>query len=174
MCLKEPIEILESTLMTCKTLHFLVFNGVCVWCVQYSQQTNTREVWQAKLWTVKCWHWLAVGAQGYNYSGTFYSTCCEVAFASSFLSLNRDRLSVLRSHWMHNKLCLCDELHIFSAWVRLCFDVQIFEKALDEPKYSSLYAQLCHRLCDDAPNFEPPSSAVSVRFLIVFHWCNRV
>lgn len=34
----------------------------------------------------------------------------------------------------------------------------IFEKALDEPKYSSLYAQLCHRLCEDAPNFEPPSS----------------
>lgn len=34
----------------------------------------------------------------------------------------------------------------------------IFEKALDEPKYSSLYAQLCHRLSEDAPNFEPPSS----------------
>ena len=41
--------------------------------------------------------------------------------------------------------------------------MQIFEKALDEPKYSTLYAQLCHRLCDDAPNFEPPSSNVSVR-----------
>uniref|UniRef100_A0A0L8G7H1 MIF4G domain-containing protein n=1 Tax=Octopus bimaculoides TaxID=37653 RepID=A0A0L8G7H1_OCTBM len=34
----------------------------------------------------------------------------------------------------------------------------IFEKALDEPKYSSLYAQLCHRLCKDAPNFDHSSS----------------
>ncbi|XP_013394414.1 eukaryotic translation initiation factor 4 gamma 2 [Lingula anatina] len=34
----------------------------------------------------------------------------------------------------------------------------IFEKSLDEPKYSSLYAQLCQRLCEDAPNFEPASS----------------
>jgi translation initiation factor 4G len=37
----------------------------------------------------------------------------------------------------------------------------IFEKALDEPKYSSLYAHLCHRLCEDSPNFEPPSSSIS-------------
>ncbi|KAK6973350.1 eukaryotic translation initiation factor 4 gamma 2 [Biomphalaria glabrata] len=34
----------------------------------------------------------------------------------------------------------------------------IFEKALEEPKYSSLYAQLCHRLCEDSPNFDPPSN----------------
>ena len=40
--------------------------------------------------------------------------------------------------------------------------IQIFEKALDEPKYSSLYATLCHRLCEDAPNFEPPDSKISV------------
>ncbi|XP_046748420.1 eukaryotic translation initiation factor 4 gamma 2 isoform X1 [Diprion similis] len=31
----------------------------------------------------------------------------------------------------------------------------IFDKALDEPKYSSMYAQLCKRLSDEAPNFEP-------------------
>lgn len=31
----------------------------------------------------------------------------------------------------------------------------IFEKALDEPKYSSMYAQLCRRLSEEAPNFEP-------------------
>lgn len=31
----------------------------------------------------------------------------------------------------------------------------IFEKALDEPKYSSMYAQLCKRLSKEAPNFEP-------------------
>lgn len=30
----------------------------------------------------------------------------------------------------------------------------IFEKALDEPKYSSMYAQLCKRLSKEAPNFE--------------------
>ena len=30
----------------------------------------------------------------------------------------------------------------------------LFEKALDEPKYSSMYAQLCKRLSIDAPNFD--------------------
>lgn len=34
----------------------------------------------------------------------------------------------------------------------------IFEKALDEPKYSSMYAQLCKRLSEEAPNFEPSST----------------
>ena len=33
--------------------------------------------------------------------------------------------------------------------------ILIFEKALDEPKYSSMYAQLCKRLSEEAPNFEP-------------------
>lgn len=37
----------------------------------------------------------------------------------------------------------------------------IFEKALDEPKYSSMYAQLCRRLSEEAPNFEPPSTSNS-------------
>ena len=32
--------------------------------------------------------------------------------------------------------------------------MQIFEKALDEPKYSSMYAQLCKRLSEEAANFE--------------------
>ncbi|CAG9092117.1 unnamed protein product [Plutella xylostella] len=32
----------------------------------------------------------------------------------------------------------------------------IFEKALDEPKYSSMYAQLCKRLSEEAPDLEPP------------------
>ncbi|KAI4500440.1 hypothetical protein M0802_004402 [Mischocyttarus mexicanus] len=36
----------------------------------------------------------------------------------------------------------------------------IFEKALDEPKYSSMYAQLCKRLSDEAANFEPRKSII--------------
>jgi len=32
----------------------------------------------------------------------------------------------------------------------------IVDKALEEPKYSQLYAQLCLRLAEDAPNFEEP------------------
>lgn len=34
---------------------------------------------------------------------------------------------------------------------------QIVDKALEEPKYSSLYAQLCLRLAEDAPNFDGTS-----------------
>ena len=40
---------------------------------------------------------------------------------------------------------------------------QIFDKALDEPKYSSMYAQLCKRLAEEAPNFEPPKQTVDGR-----------
>ncbi|XP_023646587.2 eukaryotic translation initiation factor 4 gamma 2-like [Paramormyrops kingsleyae] len=36
----------------------------------------------------------------------------------------------------------------------------IVDKALEEPKYSSLYAQLCLRLAEDAPNFDGPSSEI--------------
>ncbi|XP_066556511.1 eukaryotic translation initiation factor 4 gamma 2b isoform X2 [Amia ocellicauda] len=36
----------------------------------------------------------------------------------------------------------------------------IVDKALEEPKYSSLYAQLCLRLAEDAPNFDGPSPDV--------------
>lgn len=32
----------------------------------------------------------------------------------------------------------------------------VFEKAIDEPKYSSMYAQLCLRLSEEAPNFDDP------------------
>ncbi|KAL1452459.1 hypothetical protein WDU94_006687 [Cyamophila willieti] len=34
--------------------------------------------------------------------------------------------------------------------------ILIFEKALHETKYSSMYARLCKRLTEQAPNFEPP------------------
>ena len=37
----------------------------------------------------------------------------------------------------------------------LC-NLQVFEKALDEPKYSSMYAQMCLRLSEEAPNFDDP------------------
>jgi len=43
----------------------------------------------------------------------------------------------------------------------------IFEKALDEPKYSSMYAQLCKRLTEEAPNFDPPPSACTFRVLLL-------
>lgn len=44
----------------------------------------------------------------------------------------------------------------------------IFDKALDEPKYSSMYAQLCKRLSEEAPSFEkdPSGSCTFLRLLI--------
>ena len=50
-------------------------------------------------------------------------------------------------------------IHRFYVWF------QIFEKALEEPKYSALYAQLCHRLCEDSPNFDSQSN-VTVSFVL--------
>nr|CAD7199614.1 unnamed protein product [Timema douglasi] len=43
----------------------------------------------------------------------------------------------------------------------------IFEKALDEPKYSSMYAQLCKRLTEEAPNFESPPNPCTFRLLLL-------
>ena len=40
--------------------------------------------------------------------------------------------------------------------------IQVFDKAVDESSYSSMYAQLCVRLNDVAPNFEEPSSSTTV------------
>ena len=45
--------------------------------------------------------------------------------------------------------------------------LQIFEKALDEPKYSSMYAQLCKRLAEKAPNFDPQDNTCTFRRLLV-------
>ena len=45
--------------------------------------------------------------------------------------------------------------------------LQVFEKALDEPKYSSMYAQLCKRLAETAPNFDPPEKPCTFRRLLL-------
>lgn len=44
----------------------------------------------------------------------------------------------------------------------------IFDKALDEPKYSSMYAQLCKRLSVEAPSFDekPEGPCTFVRLLL--------
>ena len=41
-----------------------------------------------------------------------------------------------------------------------CFFIQIVDKALEEPKYSLLYAQLCLRLAEEAPNFDSSSPEI--------------
>ncbi|KAK4319638.1 hypothetical protein Pmani_009422 [Petrolisthes manimaculis] len=43
----------------------------------------------------------------------------------------------------------------------------IFEKALDEPKYCSMYAQLCRRLSEEAPNFDPPDGPCTFNRLLL-------
>eukprot|EP00094_Tigriopus_californicus_P009065 TCALIF_08738-PA protein Name:"Similar to Eif4g2 Eukaryotic translation initiation factor 4 gamma 2 (Mus musculus)" AED:0.08 eAED:0.04 QI:597/0.5/0.2/0.8/1/0.8/5/650/1211 len=43
----------------------------------------------------------------------------------------------------------------------------IFEKALDEPKYSSMYAQLCKRLAEKAPNFDAPGKLCTFKRLLL-------
>lgn len=47
------------------------------------------------------------------------------------------------------------------------FSRQIFEKALDEPKYCSMYAQLCKRLSEEAPNFDPPDGPCTFNRLLL-------
>lgn len=43
----------------------------------------------------------------------------------------------------------------------------IFEKALDEPKYCSMYAQLCKRLSESSPNFDPPDGPCTFNRLLL-------
>jgi len=47
----------------------------------------------------------------------------------------------------------------------------IFEKALDESKYSSMYAQLCKRLSEHAPNLEPPESKITTFKRLLLNKC---
>lgn len=49
--------------------------------------------------------------------------------------------------------------------------VLIFEKALDEPKYSSMYAQLCKRLAEHAPNLEPSDSKTTTFKRLLLNKC---
>lgn len=53
----------------------------------------------------------------------------------------------------------------------------LFEKALDEPKYSSMYAQLCKRLSVEAPNFEendkPPTFLTLLLYVCRDRFLNR-
>ena len=47
------------------------------------------------------------------------------------------------------------------------FFLQVFDKALDEPNYSRMYAQLCLRLNDFAPIFPEPTNQKSVSAYIL-------
>lgn len=54
-----------------------------------------------------------------------------------------------------------DSTHVLKGVILL-----IFEKALDEPKYSCMYASLCRELCRESPNFDPPESNTFRRLLL--------
>ena len=62
---------------------------------------------------------------------------------------------LVRYSFWHISFCVFKAKNIH---LKLCVCFQIFEKALDEPKYSSMYAQLCRFLVEKAPNFEPSDS----------------
>ena len=47
-------------------------------------------------------------------------------------------------------------IHFVNSFLNVFLNIKVFEKALDEPKYSSMYAQLCLRLSEEAPNFDDP------------------
>eukprot|EP00057_Strongylocentrotus_purpuratus_P026874 XP_011681348.1 PREDICTED: eukaryotic translation initiation factor 4 gamma 2 [Strongylocentrotus purpuratus] len=60
-----------------------------------------------------------------------------------------------------DKLCLeLLNVGIHSKVILKGIILLVFEKALEEPKYSSMYSQLCKRLDEDAPDFEPAGSNV--------------
>jgi len=48
---------------------------------------------------------------------------------------------------------------IFSENVLRGIIFLLFEKAIREPRYCPMYAQVCHRLSQDAPTFEDPHKA---------------
>ena len=60
-------------------------------------------------------------------------------------------------------VCLCMTMCVC---VHMCFhlahSLQVFDKAVDEPSYSCMYAQLCLRLNEFTPNFEEAGSQTTV------------
>jgi len=69
---------------------------------------------------------------------------------------------------------IADILNIIGQGSNVVFKgviVLIFEKALDEPKYSSMYAQLCKRLAEHAPNLEPPDSKTTTFKRLLLNKC---
>ena len=69
---------------------------------------------------------------------------------------------------------IADILNIIGQGSNVVFKgviVLIFEKALDEPKYSSMYAQLCKRLAEHAPNLEPPESKTTTFKRLLLNKC---
>ena len=62
-------------------------------------------------------------------------------------------------------VCVCVYLVLSSCFVYVCvlpIPLQVFDKAVDEPSYSCMYAQLCLRLNEFAPNFEEAGSQTTV------------
>jgi len=69
---------------------------------------------------------------------------------------------------------IADILNIIGQGSNVVFKgviVLIFEKALDEPKYSSMYAQLCKRLAEHAPNLEPSDSKTTTFKRLLLNKC---
>ncbi|CAB3370045.1 Hypothetical predicted protein [Cloeon dipterum] len=99
-----------------------------------------------------------------------------VARREALTQENKDELTFRKVRGILNKLTpekfrkLSDDLlntDLNSSKILKGVILLIFEKALDEPKYSSMYAQLCKRLSEEAPNFEPPNSACTFRLLLL-------
>lgn len=51
--------------------------------------------------------------------------------------------------------------------------ILIFEKAIDEPKYCGIYAQLCQRLSKDAPNFDEPHTKTNTFLRLLLSKCQE-
>ena len=66
---------------------------------------------------------------------------------------NHDLLNCVAEMCIYIRSVMCTLSHTVYSYVCICvFVVQIFDKALDEPSYSSMYAQLCSRLHTYNPN----------------------
>lgn len=111
----------------------------------------------------------------YSERYTIYSAACDASFARASPPSDISVLSV-QVRGILNKLTpekfqkLSDDLlglELDSDKVLKGVILLIFEKALDEPKYSSMYAQLCKRLSEEAPDFEPRGSPCTFKLLLL-------